>query len=121
MFITEDTAPQASVRPSMIMASSSTSPSMFRVAPWPAGKRCNQSLAAQGFLSGILTADGRKISIEGGLRKLAGSGQNWESNRKQRFVIIGHLKEAKCLFFEFKMDTFLFLKSKQMINRLHSA
>lgn len=56
MFFTEDTAPQASVRPSMIMASSSTSPSMFRVAPWPAGKWGNQSLPAQEFLSGILMA-----------------------------------------------------------------
>lgn len=83
MFFTEDTAPQASVRPSMIMASSSTSPSMFRVAPWPAGKWCNQSLPAQEFLSGILMADGRKVSIKGGLEKLAGSWRNWESRESK--------------------------------------
>lgn len=38
MFFTEDTAPLASVLPSMIMASSSTSPSAFSVAPCPSIK-----------------------------------------------------------------------------------
>lgn len=121
MFFTEDTAPQASVRPSMIMASSSTSPSMFRVAPWPAGKWCNQSLPAQEFLSGILMADGQKVSIEGGLGKTGRQLAKLGEQRKQSFAVIGHLKETKCLFFKFKMYTFLVLKYKQMSSRLHSA
>lgn len=37
MFVTQDTAPLASVLPSTIMASSSTSPSTFSVAPCPEG------------------------------------------------------------------------------------
>lgn len=35
MFFTDDTAPLPSVRPSMMIASSSTSPSAFSTAPWP--------------------------------------------------------------------------------------
>lgn len=44
MFLTDDTAPLLSVRPSMMIASSSTSPSAFSTAPWPKIQRQNQSL-----------------------------------------------------------------------------
>ncbi len=39
MFLTEATAPVASVSPSMMILSSSTSPSIFSTAPWPTQER----------------------------------------------------------------------------------
>lgn len=39
MFLTEATAPVESVSPSMMILSSSTSPSIFSTAPWPAQER----------------------------------------------------------------------------------
>lgn len=54
MFFTDDTAPLLRVRPSIIMASSSTSPSAFSAAPWPTSKEINSCLHKAIFSSNSL-------------------------------------------------------------------